>query len=98
MKIPKVINKYCPKCGKVTPHEVIRVKSSKKRGSLSKGARIFKEKLKGYGGFPRPKPEKSKRYGVKATKKVDIRLKCKECGYEIPMKGFRTKKLEIVKR
>ncbi len=95
MKMPKEIKRYCPKCKKVTVHKVIRVKSSKKRGSMSKGARIFNSKLEGYGGFPRPKPEKSKRYGVKATKKVDIRLECKECKYQVPMEGFRTKKLEF---
>ncbi|MHA1872586.1 MAG: hypothetical protein ACTSVB_00620, partial [Candidatus Heimdallarchaeaceae archaeon] len=51
---------------------------------------------KGYTGFPRPKPENSKKWGVKLTKKLDLRYKCSVCGkMTIRKKGFRVKKLEL---
>ena len=96
MKMPKEVNKYCPKCKKYTKQKVSQVKSGKKRGALKAGARRFAAKTCGYTGFPRPKPEKSKKWGVKLTKKVDLRFKCAECGKMIAAKkGFRIKKLEL---
>ncbi len=96
--MPKKVNKYCPKCNKVTPHKVIQVKSTKKRGTLTLGQRRFKEKIKGYGGFPRPKPENSQKWGVKQTKKLDLRFECEVCGYKVPIKeGFRARKIEWVR-
>ena len=97
MKIPKEINRYCPKCKKVTKHKLVQVKSGKKRGKLTIGARRYERKIEGYTGFPRPKPENSKKWGVKLTKKVDLRYKCEECGkMHMRKKGFRAKKLEMV--
>ena len=98
MKMPKEVQKYCPKCKKKTKHKVIVVKPTKKRGALSKGARRFDKKIKGCGGFPRPKPENSSKWGVKITKKVDIRYECTVCKRKTPISsGFRIKKLELVK-
>ena len=97
MKMPKEIRRYCPTCRKHTLHKVIQVKTGKKRGKLKIGARRYESKIKGYGGFPRPKPEKSKKWGVKLTKKVDLRYKCAECGkMHIRKEGFRVKKIEMV--
>ena len=97
MKIPKRRNMYCPFCKKYTEHKVIILKSSKKRGSLSSGQRRFKEKMKGYGGYPRPKPDKGVKYGAKTTKKLDIRYQCMECKKQHPAKkGKRLKKVEMV--
>ncbi len=97
MKLPKKRKKYCPFCKKYTEHKVIIVKSSKKRGALSLGQRRFKEKLKGYGGYPRPKPEKGAKYGVKTTKKLDVRYECAECKKQHPAReGKRAKKVELV--
>lgn len=96
MKMTKETNRYCPKCKKYTTHKISIVKSGKKRGALKAGARRYAAKIAGYGGFPRPKPEKSKKWGVKLTKKVDIRYKCTECGkMTARKKGFRIKKLEL---
>ena len=96
MKMPKEIKKYCPKCKKSTAHKILQVKSGKKRGALKAGARRYAAKIVGYTGFPRPKPEKSKKWGVKLTKKVDLRYKCIVCGKMVARKqGFRVKKLEF---
>ena len=96
MKIPKEINRYCPKCKKQTKQKVTQVKTGKKRGALKQGARRFASKTSGYTGFPRPKPEHSKKWGVKLTKKADIRYKCSVCSkMTIRKQGFRVKKLEI---
>ena len=95
VKIPKETKRYCPKCRKSTLHKVTQVKSGKKRGTLTQGARRFKKKTAGYTGFPRPKPEKGKRFGVKLTKKVALLYTCKECKKSFPKKqGFRAKKVE----
>lgn len=97
MKLPKEIKRYCPKCKKNTKQKISQVKSGKVRGALKLGARRFASKTKGYGGFPRPKPEKSKKWGVKLTKKLDLRYKCSECGkMTIRKQGFRAKKFEMV--
>lgn len=94
--MPKEIKKYCPKCRKSTLHKVTQVKTGKKRGALKAGARRYAAKTVGYTGFPRPKPEKSKKWGVKLTKKVDLRYKCAVCGKMVARKqGFRIKKLEF---
>lgn len=61
---------------------------------MAQGQRRFKRKLSGYGSFPRPKPDHEK-----ATKKRDLRYKCKECGKKHTKgKGFRAKKFELVKK
>lgn len=92
MKFPKTVRIYCKYCKKHTPHIVERVKK-KPRSKLKQGERRFRRKLKGYGSFPRPKPDYEK-----ATKKLDLRYKCKECGKShMKGKGFRLKKFEIVK-
>lgn len=95
VKVPKETKRYCPKCKKATMHKVSQVKSGKKRGTLTQGARRFKRKTAGYTGFPRPKPEKSKRFGVKLTKKVLLLYTCKTCKKSMQKKqGFRAKKIE----
>ena len=92
MRVPKKQRIYCPFCKKHTEHTVEQVKK-KPRRKMAKGQRRFLEKMKGYGSFPRPKPDYEK-----ATKKLDLRYKCKECGKKhIKGKGFRIKKFELVK-
>jgi large subunit ribosomal protein L44e len=96
MKIPKKKKKFCPKCKKYTEHKVSVVKSGRKRGAMKEGQRRFKAKMAGYGGYPRPKPEKGTKYGAKTTKKIDIRYKCSVCGKEqTPKKGKRMKKVDM---
>ncbi len=90
MKWPKQIRTYCPYCNAHTLHKVVVVKKGQ-RGSLSAGQRRFERVMKGYRGFPRPKANP-----VKQTKKVDIRLKCTQCGkMHTKTRTFRTKKFEF---
>mgnify|MGYP000038165982 CR=1 FL=1 len=90
MQFPKEIKSYCPKCRTHTLHRVVVVKR-RERGSLSAGQRRFKRVMKGYRGFPRPKAKV-----VKQTKRIDIRLKCTQCGkMHTKTRTFRIKKFEI---
>jgi large subunit ribosomal protein L44e len=92
MRVPKVQRIYCDFCKKHTEHEV-EITKKKPRGKMKQGERRFRRKLEGYGSFPRPKPDYEK-----ATKKVDLRYKCKVCGKKHTKgQGFRVKKFEIVK-
>lgn len=92
MKYPKQIRTYCPFCKKHTIHKVERVKK-RPRSELSAGQRRFRRILKGYGGFPRPKPEGRE----KPVKKLDLRFRCTECGKAHTRgRGFRVKKFELV--
>ncbi len=90
MKYPKVKRTFCPSCRKHTEHEVVKVKK-KQASELSEGQRRFRRKLKGYGSFPRAKPDRSK-----PTKKVALLLRCKVCGKSHSIKGFRVKRFELV--
>ena len=92
MKVPKKQRIYCPFCKKHTDHIVEQVKK-KPRRKMAKGQRRFLEKLKGYGSFPRPKPDYEK-----ATKKLDLRYKCTVCNKKhVKGQGFRVKKFELTK-
>ena len=92
MKFPKTVRIYCKYCKRHTEHTVEQAKK-KPRGKMKHGERRFRRKLQGYGSFPRPKPDYEK-----ATKKLDLRYKCKECGKKHTKgKGFRAKKFELVK-
>ena len=103
MKIPKKVNRFCRKCKKHTEHSVSQAKK-KERGSLKKGSisRSRKRGLgRGYGNLgkwgSKPALSKWKMAGVKSSKKVDLRFKCKECGKSsVQNKGFRSKKVEFI--
>lgn len=93
MKYSKAVRVHCPTCNKHTEHTVSLAKR-KARGKarpMSQAQRRFKAKLQGYGSFPRPNPHGE----GKPTKKVDLRLKCKECGKSHTKRGFRAKKFEL---
>jgi large subunit ribosomal protein L44e len=94
MKFPKVIRTLCPYCKKHTEHTVRQIKKKPRasRHPMSQAQRRFERKMRGYGSFPRPNPSGE----GKPTKKVDLRLKCKECGKSHTKKGFRVKKFELV--
>jgi large subunit ribosomal protein L44e len=92
MRVPKTQRIYCPYCKKHTEHTVEQVKKKPRRKN-SKGQRRFLKILKGYGSFPRPKPDYEK-----PTRKLDLRYKCKVCNKKhIKGQGFRVKKFELVK-
>jgi large subunit ribosomal protein L44e len=97
MKMPKERKRYCPKCKKVTLNKISQNKSGGKRNAYNEGTRRFEAKRKGYGSFPRKKPENSKRWGIKQSKKMDLRFTCKECGKAQGIKTApRMKKIEWV--
>ena len=92
MEYPQTMKTYCPFCRKHTMHQVEQAKK-KTRRTMAQGQRRYLRKLKGYGSFPRPKPDHEK-----ATKKTDLRFKCKECGKKHTRgQGFRVKKFQIEK-
>ena len=90
MKIPKEKRTYCPHGKKHTMHEVHTAKK-RKASELKWGQRQFRRVTAGYRGYPRPLPA-----GNKPVKKLDLRLKCKECGKSQIKKSFRTGKAEFV--
>ena len=92
MKFQKQVKTYCPYCNKHTPHTVELAKK-KTRRTMAQGQRRFLRKLKGYGSFPKSKPDYEK-----PTKRVDLRFKCTVCGKKhIRGQGWRAKKFELVK-
>jgi len=93
MKFPQKMRVFCPFCKKHTEHTV-EISKKKPRRAMAQGQRRYARKLKGYGSFPRPKPDYEK-----ATKKIDLRYKCAECGKKHTRgQGWRAKKFEIVKK
>jgi len=91
MKVPKVINTYCPRCKTHTEHSVSLYKGGKRR-TLAEGQRRYERKNLGYGS--KRKPEQ-KRF-AKVTKKQTLVLKCTKCGYTFHKEGIRIKKIELV--
>jgi len=93
MEVPKNQRIFCPSCRKHTDH-IVDVVKKKQRRTMAQGQRRYLRKLKGYGSFPRPKPEHEK-----AVKKTDLRYKCSVCGKKhVKGEGFRNKKFKIVKK
>ncbi len=94
MKYPKAVKIFCPYCKKHQPHTV-EIGKKKPRRTMAQGQRRFLRKLRGYGSFPKEKPEGRE----KPTKRIDLRFKCTVCGKK-HMKGraFRSKKFDLVKK
>ncbi len=100
MKVPKTVNKYCPRCKKHTEHSVMQAKKRSKGSAhpLSRGSKHrVRERGQWRGSGNKGKysriPPKSK----KIAKKTDLRFVCKECNYTLTQsKGVRIKKVDIV--
>lgn len=90
MKLPRVIRGHCPHCNSHQELEIERVKT-RPRSELKAGQRRFRRVLRGYGGFPRPKPS-----GEKPTRRLNIRYRCRSCGKAHHRPTFRAKRLELV--
>ncbi len=90
MKIPKNMRKLCPFCKEYTDQKVEIVKN-RPRSELRAGQRRFRRKMKGYGSFPRPKPEGRE----KTVRKLALRMKCTKCNKKYSKKGFRASKFEF---
>lgn len=87
---PRRVKKYCRKCKKHQDHEVERIKK-RKASELKQGQRRFRRVTAGYRGFPRPKPDGRE----KATRRVALRYRCKQCKKAHQPPAQRAKKFEI---
>ncbi len=90
MKMPKQNRTYCSKCKKHTIHTISIYKKGKVRKTAI-GERRHAEDRKGYGGKKFPELKRT----AKTTKKQTLKLKCKDCGYQLMKPGIRLRKLEI---
>ncbi len=102
MKIPKVIQRFCPYCRKHTQHKVSQAKK-KAPSSLSYGSKYRARKrgrARGHGNlgrYSKPAVTKWKMTGKKATKKTDLRYECAVCKKShVQRAGIRTKRVEFV--
>ena len=93
MKIPAIINAYCPKCKKHTPHKVKELRKGTRR-TLSFGQQKFLRAIKGYTSKKAGSPRK-----VKQSQKQTLMLECSVCKKKHP-KGMphAKKKIEIKKK
>ena len=100
MKIPKTKRTYCPSCRKHTEFKVYQTKTGTKRGALKRGS-INRAKKRGLGmGFgnlgkwgSKPAISKWKRSGAKTSKKIILKLTCKECNKSTLLHLKRAKKV-----
>ena len=90
MQKPRKIKRYCPYCKKHTIHEVDKVKK-RKASELKQGQRRFRRVMRGYGGFPRPKPEGRE----KTSRRISLKYKCSGCKKIHQPPSIRSKKFEI---
>jgi large subunit ribosomal protein L44e len=90
MQKPRKLKRYCPTCKTHTIHEVERVKK-RKASELKQGQRRFRRVMRGYGGFPRPKPEGRE----KTSRRIGLRYSCSKCHKIHQPPSIRSKKFEI---
>ncbi len=90
MKRPRKINRYCPSCKKHTIHELHRLKK-RKAGELKQGQRRFRRVMRGYRGFPRPKPEGRE----KTSRRIALKYTCGTCKKSHQPPSQRSKKFEV---
>ena len=90
MKIPSKVKRYCSHCKSYQTFEVSLVKK-RKASELKWGQRRFRKVTRGYGGFPRPKPEGRE----KPTKKVNLKYRCMKCKKAVQPPASRSKKFTI---
>jgi len=71
-------------------HSVERVKK-RKASELKQGQRRFRRVMRGYRGFPRPKPEGRE----KTSKRLALKFTCEICKKSHQPASIRAKKFEI---
>jgi len=103
MKVPKQVNRHCPRCNKHTVHKVMLSKSRGRSQThpLSTGGtkRVrMRGQRRGHGNLGKySKPPKPKMTGKKLSKKTDFRYQCSECKkMSVQRKGIRSKKIELI--
>ncbi|MCK5409267.1 MAG: hypothetical protein ACTSUP_02175 [Candidatus Heimdallarchaeaceae archaeon] len=99
VKIPEIMFKYCPKCGKHVKMKVKQEKSARRAGGMTAMARRVKRKKRGYGNKGRfsKRPVTQTKMASKTSKKVDLRLSCPDCGKIWVLPYPRTKRVELIK-
>jgi len=92
VNVPKEKKTFCAsaKCRKHTIHKVSQYKAGK-ASNYAQGRRRYDRKQQGYGGQTKPVFKKK----AKTTKKVTLRLECKECKYKMQLPLKRCKHFEI---
>ena len=90
MQKPRIIKRYCPFCKKHTGHNVEKIKK-RKASELKQGQRRFRRVMRGYRGFPRPKPEGRE----KTSRRVALKYTCTECKKSHQPATKRAKKFEV---
>merc|ERR1712137_313644 len=75
VNFPKKKRTFCKKCTKHTPHAITWQKKAGKASLTAQGKRRYDRKQAGFGGQTKPVFKKK----VKTTKKVVLKLKCKDC-------------------
>jgi large subunit ribosomal protein L44e len=89
MQKPRKIKRYCPSCKKHTVHDVDKIKK-KKASELKQGQRRFRRVMRGYRGFPRPKPEGRE----KTSRRIALKYTCSSCKKSHQPASIRSKKYE----
>ena len=102
MKLPKTVQRLCPKCRKHTEHKITQAKrrapgSAKPLGKSSKKRTLFGKGTGNLGKYgSKPAISSFKMTGKKTSKKTDLRYTCKECKKSHSQKkGFRAKRIEF---
>ena len=92
VNIPKERKTFCKgkKCRKHTNHKVTQYKAGK-ASLFAQGKRRYDQKQAGFGGQTKPVFHKK----AKTTKKIGIRLECKECKTKKQLVIKRTKQFEL---
>eukprot|EP00981_Chlorochromonas_danica_P003408 scaffold651_cov174-Ochromonas_danica.AAC.17 len=92
VNVPKERKTYCKgkKCQKHTVHKVTQYKAGK-ASNFAQGKRRYDHKQKGFGGQTKPIFHKK----AKTTKKIVLRLECKECKTKKQLCLKRTKHFEL---
>ncbi|KAJ1423689.1 60S ribosomal protein L44 [Ochromonadaceae sp. CCMP2298] len=92
VNIPKERKTFCKgdKCKKHTMHKVTQYKSGK-ASNFAQGKRRYDSKQKGFGGQTKPVFHKK----AKTTKKITLRLECKDCKSKKQLCIKRTKHFEL---
>ena len=90
INLPKTLRTYCPRCRTHTIHTVSIYRKGRDR-ALAAGARRHEWEKHGYGGQKYPELKRT----AKTTKKVVLKLTCKQCGYILHKKGVRLRKATI---
>ena len=92
VNVPKERKTFCKhkKCRKHTVHKVTQYKAGK-ASLFAQGKRRYDQKQAGFGGQTKPIFHKK----AKTTKKIALRLECKECKSKKQLQIKRTKHFEL---